>query len=79
MIKVSTAKICQLFLRVEQETHNSSKKTTRVLIFDFTGFAGVVEITWLNTGEFLYYYLDRNCAVMNLNSYSVLSPQTTLT
>ena len=22
---------------------------------DFAGFAGVVEITWLNTSEFLYY------------------------
>ena len=32
-IKVSTTKICHLFHRVEQETHNSSKTTTHFLIF----------------------------------------------
>ena len=39
----------------------------------FADFAGVVEITRLNTSEFLYR------AVMNLYSHSVLSLQITLT
>ena len=34
-IKVSTTKICHLFLRVEQETLNSPKNMTHFLVFVF--------------------------------------------
>ena len=40
---------------------------------EFAGFAGIVEITRLNTSEF--YIIWMNCVVMNFYSHSVLSLQ----
>ena len=44
----------------------------------FAAFAGVVEIPWLNTSEFLY-YLDELYSNELLFSHLVLSLQKTLT
>ena len=43
---------------------------------DFAGFAGVMEIAWLNTSEFLY-YLDELCSNELVFAFSFVSSNKT--